>query len=834
MFRLKNICKKYKSKKGCVTTALNNISLNFKDKGLVFILGKSGSGKSTLLNIIGGLDVADSGDIFFFGKNTKNFSKNDFDSYRNTYVGFIFQEFNLLEDYSVIDNIRLSLQLQRKKIDNKLIHDTLKKLNLDKLEYRKINELSGGQKQRVAIARALIKKPKIVLADEPTGNLDSITAKQVIELLKEISKNKLVIIVSHDNEMAFEYADRIIKIKDGHIEYDDEIKKVDYFNREEDKRILVKSNLPIRESIKLGINMLLSKKIRLVLTLILMIISLTFVGVSLTMSSFKYNRMHANLLLEHNEEYIYLQKGNMEEYEPVIPINVDEIDNIVKDRKYNILKMNFDDRKLSLNYESLGMSFDNGNNSDLPLYYASSSAQDINYIELSDENNIDFYVIGDLPISSNEIAVTSYIADHMIKYGIKSNNSNEIIRVDNYDDIINSNINFIINDKTVSVVGIIDFDMSKYIYFKDKNFNELTKNEQKEFDGINQTLIYKSKYLYNNIFVNSEFFSDADKYSNGIIKINNRESDIKVTSLYQNIVYYDGYQVKEKSVLSENEAILNINLFMKNSFNNEFIKYANSNSSNDIESLKLKFVNDFLQNNKIIGNTISIELQNSSGEYISLNNIEIVGVSVGDDNLNYFSSQLIDNYLSSSYKNCYIILQSNNEKEMEHLLDLYDFKDASDNSIIAKTPYSENIEDAINSLILVKTISSYASISLLFFSVLLIHNFISVSIMNKQKDIGILRSLGASKRDVLKIFLVGSMILVFISWSISSLLTFPIIQFLNKSFSSNLRFEFKVLFFNFKHVIELGGILFLLVFFSSFSPIHKISKKSPIDVINMK
>ena len=109
----------------------------------------------------------------------------------------------------------------------------------------------------------------------------------MIELLKEISKNKLVIIVSHDNEMAFEYADRIIKIKDGHIEYDDEIKKVDYFNREEDKRILVKSNLPIRESIKLGINMFLSKKIRLVFTLILMIISLTFVGVSLTMSSFK-------------------------------------------------------------------------------------------------------------------------------------------------------------------------------------------------------------------------------------------------------------------------------------------------------------------------------------------------------------------------------------------------------------------------------------------------------------------------------------------------------------------------------------------------------------------
>lgn len=195
MLELSNI---YKTKKGNKTVALNNVSLKFENKGMTFILGKSGSGKSTLLNLIGGLDNYDSGDMLILGKSTKNFKTKNFDNYRNNYIGFVFQEFNIIEDYTVIENIKLALNLQNKKIDEKEIDKLLTKLEIIGYKTRMVNELSGGQKQRVAIARALIENPKIILADEPTGNLDSKTGLEVMNLLKKISEDTLVIIVSKE------------------------------------------------------------------------------------------------------------------------------------------------------------------------------------------------------------------------------------------------------------------------------------------------------------------------------------------------------------------------------------------------------------------------------------------------------------------------------------------------------------------------------------------------------------------------------------------------------------------------------------------------------------
>ena len=202
MIELKNVSKTYKSKKATNTTALNNISIKFPEKGLVFILGKSGSGKSTLLNVIGGLDKYDDGEVIINGKSTKDFKEKDFDAYRNTYMGFIFQEYYLLENYSIEQNIKLPLELQHKKVTEQAIKDALKQVDLEDISKRKTNELSGGQKQRVAIARALIKNPEIILADEPTGNLDTETGEQIWKILKNLSKDKLVIVVSHDDESA--------------------------------------------------------------------------------------------------------------------------------------------------------------------------------------------------------------------------------------------------------------------------------------------------------------------------------------------------------------------------------------------------------------------------------------------------------------------------------------------------------------------------------------------------------------------------------------------------------------------------------------------------------
>lgn len=220
MLEVKNLKKEYKTKGGVVTKALDDVSIKFSETGLVFLLGKSGSGKSTLLNVIGGLDKADSGEIIIKGKNSKEFTQSDFDSYRNTYIGFVFQEYNILNEFNIEQNISLALQLQGKKNNKEAVDDILKQVGLEKFGKRKPNTLSGGQKQRVAIARALIKNPEIIMADEPTGALDSNTGKQIFDTLKELSKEKLVIVVSHDRDFAEVYGDRIIELADGKITSD--------------------------------------------------------------------------------------------------------------------------------------------------------------------------------------------------------------------------------------------------------------------------------------------------------------------------------------------------------------------------------------------------------------------------------------------------------------------------------------------------------------------------------------------------------------------------------------------------------------------------------------
>lgn len=217
LLEVRELKKIYKTKKGADVHALDGVTLKFPEKGMVFLLGKSGSGKSTLLNVCGGLDSPSGGEIIVKGRSSKDFSQSDFDSYRNTFIGFIFQEYNILNEFSVEDNIALALELQGKPKDKKAINALLEEVDLAGYAKRKPNTLSGGQKQRIAIARALIKSPEIIMADEPTGALDSKTGKQVFETLKKLSEKKLVIVVSHDRDFAEQYGDRIIELSDGKV-----------------------------------------------------------------------------------------------------------------------------------------------------------------------------------------------------------------------------------------------------------------------------------------------------------------------------------------------------------------------------------------------------------------------------------------------------------------------------------------------------------------------------------------------------------------------------------------------------------------------------------------
>ena len=215
MILIKDLTKKYKSKNKMVCTALDKVNLALPDSGMIFIIGKSGSGKSTLLNMIGGLDGFDGGEIIAGGNNLATFKDRDFYKYRASYVGFIFQDYHLIDELTVSENIRLEAEIANE--ENIDLDSALKSVDLEDYGQRYPDELSGGQKQRVAIARALIKSPKVILCDEPTGNLDKNTSTQIMDLLKEISRERLVLIVSHNMPDAEKYADRIIELSDGHI-----------------------------------------------------------------------------------------------------------------------------------------------------------------------------------------------------------------------------------------------------------------------------------------------------------------------------------------------------------------------------------------------------------------------------------------------------------------------------------------------------------------------------------------------------------------------------------------------------------------------------------------
>lgn len=216
MLEIRSLTKIYKTKKRSRCRALDNVNLSLPSKGLVFVLGKSGSGKSTLLNLIGGLDSITSGRIKVDGNDISYFKEKDFCNYRNTHIGFIFQDYHLIDELTVYQNIALSLNLRKIK-DKGLVSSALEKVDLAGYEDRYPTELSGGERQRVAIARAIVKQPRIILADEPTGNLDTNTANAIIKFLKEYSKECLILIVSHNINDANDYADRIIELKDGRV-----------------------------------------------------------------------------------------------------------------------------------------------------------------------------------------------------------------------------------------------------------------------------------------------------------------------------------------------------------------------------------------------------------------------------------------------------------------------------------------------------------------------------------------------------------------------------------------------------------------------------------------
>lgn len=280
MLELKNIKKSYNT--GSFSQqALKGINLQFRKSEFVAILGASGSGKTTLLNIIGGLDRYDSGDLIINNKSTKKFKDNDWDSYRNNCIGFVFQSYNLIGHISVLENVEMGMTLSGVSVKKrrKKALEVLDKVGLSSHVYKRPNQLSGGQMQRVAIARALANDPDIILADEPTGALDSTTSVQIMELIKEISKDKLVIMVTHNAELASDYASRIINLKDGKLISDSNPIKN---NKNDAKFKIKKTAMSYMTALKLSFNNILNKKGRTLLTAFAS--SIGIIGIALILS----------------------------------------------------------------------------------------------------------------------------------------------------------------------------------------------------------------------------------------------------------------------------------------------------------------------------------------------------------------------------------------------------------------------------------------------------------------------------------------------------------------------------------------------------------------------
>lgn len=886
MLELKNISKVYKQK-GVSVTALNNINIKFADTGLVFLLGKSGSGKSSLLNIIGNLDKQTSGEILLDGNNVSKFQGRTLDSYLNSYIGFIFQDYNLIDEYNVYKNIDIALSLQRKKKNKENINKILEIVGLTGLGNRKINELSGGQKQRVAIARALSKDSKIILADEPTGNLDTETSHQIMSLLKQISKEKLVIVVTHDIDLAKNFADRIIQIQDGAIYNDTAPYTIDIPTKE---LKLKKKHLSFFKSLQLSLRNLKNKKIRMAITILLTTVSITMLGLSYMLTNFNIPYTHAKALVDNNETKIEVYKkikGKIYRLDTLINSYTNkDIENLQNEfNKYNInlskvsttmendqllnIKLNYD-KKYEENYTEYA--------------YYSLYIENTIFVELTGNEN--FKVIGKLPKQSNEILISKLYADYIIKFGLVNyeyNKDNELVPIylnfTSYDEILNKNYEIDFGTSYLKIVGIIDEDLSKFEKLKTLKIEQATAEKNKlykEFENKyqNNISIYVNKEFYNlSLQENKELYSTYYSYNLLEGKEKNYLKNVWFTKLDKEKEIYDGTSIKKLSTLNDNEIIIN-DAFLDGldpNASTNFQKYMQEKREEyerklkerdekirqqeealienpelvfeeipevpvyDYYALSIQYLKDYVKNNNLIGKEITLQindLYNRLGEDdITTYKVKIVGFalpSMTDDSYIQCNlpNNIIDKYIRENNNIVYTYFYEDNVETLEKLFTEFDNKNYK-----IETVYSDSMTSLNKVVKKVSKVCKYLSIVFLVFSVVLLMNFIMSSINKNKRTIGILRALGTSKKDVYKIFILESLIIGLVSSVISIILVLFLKNYCNILISKDLFFTADVLIFRIEIIYAILLTVLLTTFIAALLPLYKFSTLKPIDAI---
>ncbi len=800
MISFKNVNKEYKSKKGQVTKALNNININLGNKGLVFIIGKSGSGKSTLLNILGGLDSKTSGHIYIDNKDIDSFREKDYDSYRNTYIGFIFQDFNLLEEYNVFDNVMLSAKLLRKKVDKEEILNLLERLGLKGLEYRNINELSGGQKQRVGIARALIKNPKVILADEPTGNLDSHSSLETFKLLKEISKEKLVVVVSHDLENANTYADKILELQDGNAIRNDLTTE----EKDDNTFSLTKSRLPFKECLHFALTSLKSNKVKLFFTIILTMISLVFMGISVNTSMFDKNILATDTLIENKETYYDISYVNIINSTYRTKEELPMTDEIISDfEKENNVTANpmysiFDNNSI-LSFEPI-----NDKDTIIPI---------TTYVEIKDDKLLS-NIIGTIPKTNNEIVIHKYLADNIMEKGIKDINGN-LFKPTSYDNLVNSRRELPFGLNNVIIVGIIDDDNSRYSdlnnqtiqqdyanYYANKAYTIYGKNLDLKFNTTDEAIL------------NHAILNEDEVLKDGItgIKVYNNNSDV-ITPLTN---------------LNSDEVIVSLNYLQEyvDGFKEELDIYL-ANNNGDYNTLLNTFVTNYINTNNL---TVPFETHyNTKGYYKDL---KITGVSLTD---NYISKDYLEEIKSEAVHKELISFRVYDDNETSLLKTFRKYPsyedDARGKTLFITMPYSDDINQLAYIYSFLNKYINIVTLVFILFTILLFSNFIYVSINYSKKQIGILRALGTNKGDIIRIFLYESLTVGIISYIVSIILWFIIISILNNSIFGNRGFIFNgIVTHPLVPIIMLIYTIIISIIITIIS-LSKITKIKPIDAI---
>lgn len=745
MIVLKEIEKIYQTKNSPQVVALKNINLTFESKGMVFITGKSGCGKSTLLNILGALDSCTSGSMIIENKNINEFTEKELDNYRNSYVGFVFQEFHVLNAYNVYDNIRLAKELQQEKISEKELDAYLEKVSLTNLGKRKMNELSGGQKQRIAILRALIKNPRIILADEPTGNLDKINSKQIFGILKEISQEKLVIIVTHDLEAAQKYADRIIELKDGEIINDTK----PTLNPEKTTLTLKESHLPFLFALKLAWNNLKRYPKKCILTIILFFISLLCCILLINSSLFNSTSL-AIKLMNLNENY---------------NIEVHKI-NYVQNTKWKEEWQTAEDQYLKNIYSGTTNPIYELYDFTTPLTFYLNTPQEpsklfpttpniTSYVEIKDPKILT-NLTGSIPTSSNEIVIHEYLADYIINYGIKEKNGSWIPQ--NKEELLSKTHPIYLGDNEVYISGILKEETS---------YTEESLEDETTYAAY-QNYIQKASTVYVKGFTNEVKLNQTKESTlNQFTLAGDHQQKLSFTAL---------------DTLQENESLLTIDaLILGNSkFKEAYEEYLNANPLSTEEETKL-WVNNYLKQ-------YQTECNLFFQDFLNYQNIPITVKIIGIADENILSSSLVEKYMTTGKRKTGVLIHEENSHTLKKLLSNLNFQVTFLN--VGENPYevSSNMISITNEVsTLYNTLKkgiSFLALAFTAFTFLLLLNIVDDTVRYSKKEIGVLRALGTSKKDIFKIFAIETSTITLLSYILSFIGWFILITCLNNWYSS--------------------------------------------------